>query len=84
MEFIYPYRDGVVSPTKNWRGEVEPIFFELAHTNEAATVLWHLDEHYLAETNTFHGLSLHVPPGQHLLTVVDNAGNRLEKRFEVK
>lgn len=84
MEFIYPYQDGVVSPTKNWRGETEPIFFELAHADDKASVRWHLNENYLAETKTFHGLSLNVPPGRHLLTVVDGIGNRLEKRFEVK
>jgi len=83
MEFIYPYQNGVLSPTKNWRGATEPIFFELAHANETAAVHWHLDENYLAETKTFHGLSLHVPPGRHLI-VVDSEGNRLEKRFEVK
>lgn len=83
MEFIYPYENGVVSASKNWDGETEPFFFELAHSDKSATVRWHLDEDYLAETRIFHSVSVHVPSGIHRVTVVDQDGNRLEKRFEV-
>lgn len=83
MQFIYPYENGVLSPVKNWKGETEPIFFELAHQDAQTTVFWHLDQKYLGETKIFHNLSVEVKPGRHLLTVVDKAGNRLERRFQV-
>jgi penicillin-binding protein 1C len=83
MQLIYPYKDGVLSPVKNWEGQTEPIFFELAHKDADKTVFWHLDEGYLGETKVFHNLSVSVGPGRHLLTVVDEDGNRLERRFQV-
>lgn len=84
MQFIYPYRNGSLSPTRNWKGETEPIFFELAHRDRDATVYWHLDEDLVATTKTFHTTALVVPPGSHQITVVDEHGNRLRKRFQVK
>ncbi|WP_187270945.1 penicillin-binding protein 1C [Neolewinella aurantiaca] len=83
MQFIYPYKNGVLSPVKNWKGETEPIFFELAHQDKETTVFWHLDGNYLGETTLFHSLTVDVEKGRHLLTVVDKAGNRLERRFTV-
>jgi penicillin-binding protein 1C len=83
MQLIYPYKDGVLSPVKNWKGETEPIFFELAHKDAETTVFWHLDEKYLGETSVFHSQSVDVSPGKHILTVVDKFGNRLERRFQV-
>jgi penicillin-binding protein 1C len=84
MQFIYPYENGVLSPVKNWKGETEPIFFELAHQDAETTVFWHLDQEYLGETKVFHSLSVAVEAGRHLLTAVDAAGNRLERRFQVQ
>lgn len=83
MEFIYPYKNGVLSPVKNWKGETEPIFFELAHQDKETAVFWHLDQEYLGKTKVFHSLSVEVKSGDHLLTVVDETGNRLERRFKV-
>jgi len=83
MQLIYPYKDGVLSPVKNWKGETDPIFFELAHKDAETTVFWHLDERYLGETSVFHSQSVDVSPGKHVLTVVDKFGNRLERRFQV-
>ncbi len=84
MQFIYPYKNGSLSPVKNWKGETEPIFFELAHQDANTTVFWHLDQAYIGKTKVFHSLSVEVETGRHLLTVVDDAGNRLERRFQVK
>ena len=84
MQFIYPYKNGVLSPVKNWKGATEPIFFELAHQDAETTVFWHLDQEYLGKTRVFHSLSVKVEAGPHLLTAVDEVGNRLERRFQVQ
>ena len=84
MQLIYPYKKGVLSASKNWEGKREPFFFELAHRNTSSKVFWHLDEKLIGQTQEFHNISLDVPIGKHLLTLVDDSGNRLERRFEVK
>ncbi|MFK8162145.1 MAG: penicillin-binding protein 1C [Lewinella sp.] len=84
MQLIYPYKKGVLSASKNWEGVREPFFFELAHRNTSSKVFWHLNEKFIGETKEFHTISIEVPLGRHLLTLVDDNGNRLERRFEVK
>ncbi|MEL7161387.1 MAG: penicillin-binding transpeptidase domain-containing protein, partial [Bacteroidota bacterium] len=84
MQFVYPHRQGALSPTRNWRGETEGIFFELAHRDPETTVHWHADGDYLASTHTFHSLTVPLSPGKHKITVVDADGNRREKWFQVK
>ncbi|WP_020567981.1 penicillin-binding protein 1C [Neolewinella persica] len=84
MQLIYPYRKGVLSASKNWEGKTEPFFFELAHRNTSSRVFWHLNDEFIGQTQEFHTISIEVPVGKHLLTVVDDSGNRLERRFEVK
>jgi penicillin-binding protein 1C len=84
MEFIYPYRDGAISPGKNWLGGTEPILFELAHQKSGVTVHWHLDGEYVASTTTFHTLALYSNIGRHTITVVDDDGKEQIRKFIVK
>ncbi len=46
-------------------------------------IYWHLDDRYLGETHTFHQQSLDIDPGEHILTVVDDEGERVARRFQV-
>jgi penicillin-binding protein 1C len=57
--------------------------FEAVHRDANATLYWHLDQHYVATTRTFHTEALDISPGRHVITVVDQAGNRLSRPFEV-
>lgn len=84
MAFVFPYRDGVISPGKNWKGGTEPVLFELAHPRPDATVHWHLNGNFLASTTTFHTLTIAVTSGTHVLTVVDETGSTRERNFEVR
>jgi penicillin-binding protein 1C len=84
MQVIYPHQRGSISPSRGWDGKDSPITFEVAHRDESATVHWHLNEKYLGSTSVFHTMAVNVPRGRHQLSLVDAAGNRLEKRFEVK
>lgn len=57
--------------------------FEAVHRNNEATLFWHIDDNYLGSTETFHQLALDISPGIHRITLVDNMGNRLVRKFEV-
>lgn len=57
--------------------------FEAVHRRPEATLFWHLDDVYLGSTTTFHQQGLDMTPGTHVVTVVDDDGNRLSRRFEV-
>lgn len=57
--------------------------FEAVHRDHKATLFWHLDDRYLGTTTIFHQQALDITPGPHVVTVVDQDGNRLSRRFEV-
>ncbi len=81
MELIYPREmDRVFIPRQldNTPGEV---IFELAHRNAGAEVFWYIDNNFSGKTTAFHQLSIRPAPGWHLLTVVDNDGNQIQKKF---
>ena len=54
-----------------------------AHLDANATLYWHLDERYLGRTEDVHEMEVWPGPGDHVVTVVDQTGARLERRFTV-
>ncbi|SEQ04500.1 penicillin-binding protein 1C [Neolewinella agarilytica] len=84
MQFIYPHGNGAISAGKNWHGEIEPVFFELSHQKEESTVHWHIDGEFMGSTTRFHSLAVEITEGRHTITVVDEDGARLERRFVVR
>jgi penicillin-binding protein 1C len=57
--------------------------FEAVDRRREATIYWHLDGEYLGETHTFHQQTLDIEPGEHILTLVDDTGERVARRFQV-
>jgi len=84
MQFIYPQGNTVVYLQKQLDGSIGNVTFELAHNNRNATVFWHIDNEYITSTTDFHKLSVKLSPGIHIVTVVDDEGNTLSCRVEVK
>lgn len=70
--------------TKQLDGSKGYMTAELAHTHPQATVFWHLDERYYAETRQFHQISLQTAPGKHTLTAVDEDGNSISTVFFIE
>ncbi|MBN2496486.1 MAG: penicillin-binding protein 1C [Deltaproteobacteria bacterium] len=58
--------------------------FEAAHRRAGARVFWHLDDRYCGQTRDIHQLALAPEPGEHLLTLVDDEGETVERRFVAK
>ncbi|MBK8656116.1 MAG: penicillin-binding protein 1C [Haliscomenobacter sp.] len=83
MQLIYPLNAARIYVPVDLDGNFSRTVFRLAHRNPKAVIHWHIDQEYLGSTQTFHHMELNPRPGKHLLTVVDNEGNRLEQRFEI-
>jgi penicillin-binding protein 1C len=56
--------------------------FSAAHRDSEAEIHWRLDDEYLGKTRVFHELEARPREGRHTLTLVDNTGLRLVRRFE--
>jgi penicillin-binding protein 1C len=83
LALLYPDVNGRVLIPRELDGSRGRTVFEAVHRQGDATIYWHLDDRYLGETHTFHQQSLDIDPGEHILTLVDNEGQRVTRRFEV-
>ena len=84
MQFIYPPMNARIKLPKQRDGSKGFLTVELAHNNPNATVFWHLDETYQAQTQDFHKISLQPAAGKHSLTAVDGEGNTISTTFFVE
>ena len=84
MQFIYPPMNARIKLPKQLDGSKGFLTVELAHNNPNATVFWHLDETYQAQTQDFHKISLQPAAGKHSLTAVDGEGNTISTTFLVE
>ena len=83
MELIYPKNNAKVYIPIEIDGKRGKAIFNAAHRSQKSIIYWHLDNEYIATTSDFHQLALAPSPGKHVLTLVDDKGNRLVQRFEV-
>lgn len=84
MQFIYPPMNARIKLPKQLDGSKGFLTVELAHNNPNATVFWHLDETYQAQTQDFHKISLQPAASKHSLTAVDGEGNTISTTFFVE
>ena len=83
MDVIYPREDARIVVPLELDGSKGKTVFEVAHRRPNAEVHWHLDEAYVGTTRQNHVLGLQPSPGSHVLTLVDEDGEVLERAFEV-
>jgi penicillin-binding protein 1C len=83
LAVLYPDANARVLIPRELDGSRGRTVFEAVSRRRDATIYWHLDGQYLGETHTFHQQSLDMDPGEHILTLVDDAGERVARRFQV-
>ncbi|MBK8490246.1 MAG: penicillin-binding protein 1C [Saprospirales bacterium] len=83
MQLIEPKPNVRIYIPRNLDGTWSKTVFQAAHRRPEAIIFWHIDNQYAGKTEHFHNLEVNPPPGEHLLTLVDDKGNRLERRFTI-
>jgi penicillin-binding protein 1C len=83
MAVIYPHAGAGLFIPRELGGERGRAVFRVVHERPGASLFWHLDDQYLGRTDHFHEWALRAPPGWHTLTLVDDQGFRLRRRFKV-
>jgi penicillin-binding protein 1C len=65
--------------------EINPIVAKAFHPNPSQEIYWFLDETFLGKTYGLreHNMTMKPSIGQHILTIVDQQGNRSEAKFEM-
>jgi len=83
LQLIYPKDINQIFIPTNLDGTESATVFKATHRKTNAVIHWHLDDTYLGSTTDFHELALNPAVGEHVLTLVDEQGFRLERAFEV-
>ncbi len=83
MQLIYPKRPTRIFVPTNLDGQLSRTVFSVAHRDPGVTIHWHIDDEYIGWTKDFHSKELNPPEGDHLLTLVDESGNRLVQKFVI-
>ncbi|MFZ5568985.1 MAG: penicillin-binding protein 1C [Thermodesulfobacteriota bacterium] len=83
MCLLYPGRNDRIYVPLELGGDRGRTVFQAAHRDLRAAVYWHLDENFIGSTREIHHMALMPSPGPHILTLVDENGERLVKKFVV-
>lgn len=83
LSLIYPGRHGRIYIPIELDGNRGKTVFKAAHRDHAATVFWHLDNTYLGATNEIHQMPVSASPGKHVITLIDENGEEVSRKFQV-
>lgn len=83
MDFIYPNsRTSVIVPV-DLDDQRNIVIFKAVHKDPGATIMWFIDDQFIASTRNTHELRSSPEPGKHVLTITDQKGQRRMTSFEV-
>lgn len=83
FDLIYPNQYSKVRIPVEQDGQMGKTVFEATHEDDKTRIFWHIDNEYVGTTRKVHQMSIYAIPGPHVLTLVDEAGNKRERFFEV-
>jgi len=83
MEIIYPNNLKELYLSRDLDGSTGQLIFEVAHRNPETNIYWHIDDKFVGVTNHFHQLEIAPTLGEHQLTVVDESGETITRKFKV-
>jgi penicillin-binding protein 1C len=84
MDFIYPPPGTTIMRPRDLDGIKQNIIFKVVHANPETTLYWHLNQEYLGQTFGTHSMELFPEAGHHIITLVDEEGNKLKRKFRIK
>nr|WP_247666521.1 penicillin-binding protein 1C [Aquimarina sp. MMG015] len=84
MAFIFPKGNSSVYLPKGFDGKINEVVLKIAHTKPETRVFWYIDNHFVGVTKQFHEMPVQPSPGKHVITVLDENGNELKKKIEIK
>jgi penicillin-binding protein 1C len=83
IEVLYPLPGSRIALVADDPLQQGLVVLEAAHRFAERELLWYIDGRPVGTTRHFHRLTLSLEPGQHVLEVMDQAGARVKRSFEV-
>lgn len=81
LDFIYPGLNTSVILPIDLDGTQQKIVLRAVHRRNESTVYWHLDGEYIGTTKNQHDMEISPTVGKHLITIIDEDGNRVSRSF---
>ncbi len=79
---IYPKPHQDIILPKTFEGSASQVVFKAAF-DDSKTLYWHLDDRYIGSTQYFHEIQLQPESGEHILTLVGEEGQQLQRSFKI-
>lgn len=83
MRITYPVNNARLWIPRDFDGQLQQITLSVAHRLKDSHVYWYIDNQYKGTTNGTHKLVDRLSHGKHNLEVVDESGNRTQRKFFV-
>lgn len=83
MALVYPEANMKIYVPTNLDETKSRTVFEAKHSNINAQLFWHLDNAYVGQTEELHYMELNPLPGIHTITIVDDDGVSISRKFEI-
>jgi len=83
MDIVEPDNNSAIYIPKGIEESDGMLIFEAVHRNSDATIFWHIDNEYITSTKGTHKIEVSPSVGKHILTVEDEQGNIVRRRFKI-
>ena len=83
LQLIYPEHNAKIYIPLELTGKKGKVVFEAAHRKQSTTLFWHVDDDYVGSTKSIHEIGLDIKEGEHILTLVDELGNSITRKFTI-
>ncbi len=83
MSIIYPADLTKIYIPVTLDGERSSVVFEAVHRRSNSIIFWHIDDKFAGKTQKFHQIAIYAAKGKHILTLVDDKGEKIEREFEI-
>lgn len=84
LDVIYPENNAVIFLPRDISSIQKEVIFKAAHRDEDIALFWFVDNSFIQKTTGFHEISVKCSSGAHKLTVTDENGNSVSRKFTIK
>ncbi|MCF6278814.1 MAG: penicillin-binding protein 1C [Flavobacteriaceae bacterium] len=84
MGFIYPKENSIIFLPKNFDEKKSELVLKITHSITDVKVFWYVNETFIGTTQTIHDIAIKPKKGKHKITVVDEFGNEITCKIEIK
>ncbi len=83
LTIIFPRPNSKIYIPIELNGKRGKTVFEAAHRRSGTVIYWHIDDEYIGSTRDIHQISCSASAGVHMLTLVDENGESIQREFEI-